>query len=276
MKIWAILEDTFRECLGKKTLIIFFLISTLAIIFLFFASGVNISTEQSGNISLFGNKNDGLDLSTLSGGILKAEAFFSIAIYAIGIFLSVFATADLLPGILQKGRIDLYLARPISRPRFLLGKFLGAVAVVAVNIVYAIGGIWLVFGMKTGVWNVRFLFSCLSIVFMFAVLYTVMLLIGLLIRNTAVTMLVPYLIIIIINPVLTQKENILAFIDNRIIRFLFELMYQITPKFSEVGTITRNIVEGTPVESWTPALNSLLIGLVVMGITVHIFSRKDF
>jgi len=274
MKLWEIVKDTFRECLGKKILIIFFLISTLGILGLLFLFDVDIAGNRAAISALFGEKQDSIALFELKKIIIIIESYFAVTLYTLGIFLSVFATADLIPSMMTKGRLELYLARPISRPMLMMGKLAGATGVVAVNIIYAIAGIWLVLGIKTGVWNVSFLCSIVTIIFMFAVLYTVMMLTSILVRSTAMTVIVTYMVIVI-NLALAQKENFLPFISSNMFRQFIEIFYWIIPKYHETSIITKNVVAGNAIESWTPAINSLLIALIVMNITVFIFSKKD-
>jgi len=275
MKTWAIIEDTFRECLGKKILVGFFGLSTLLILALTFLFNVDIAGSQAAISFLFDKGAKDLELSKLQEVFLQLEGSFAVVLLTAGLFLSIFATADLVPSILQKGRIDLYLARPVSRPQFLLGKFLGSLTMVSVNIVYAIVGIWLVIGIKIGLWNPRFLFASLAIIVMFAVYYAIMLLVGVLTQSAAITVMVTY-VIIVINPLLYKKDTFLLLTDNKILKFTVDLIYQISPRYSQMIGIINKLVQGKPVESWVPVLANLLIGLVVFSLTVQIFSRKDY
>ena len=66
------------------------------------------------------------------------------------LFVSIFATASVLPTILEKGTIDLYLSKPVSRPMLLFGKVLGSVLVIAANIAVFMGGAWVILSMRLG------------------------------------------------------------------------------------------------------------------------------
>jgi hypothetical protein len=136
-------------------------------------------------------------------------------------------------------------------------------------------GIWLVIGIKIGLWNPRFLFASLAIIVMFAVYYAIMLLVGVLTQSAAITVMVTY-VIIVINPLLYKKDTFLLLTDNKILKFTVDLIYQISPRYSQMIGIINKLVQGKPVESWVPVLANLLIGLVVFSLTVQIFSRKDY
>ena len=135
MKFKGIITDTFRECLGKKILTIYFIISTLGILGLIFIFNVDIAGNQAAIATLFGKSEAGIAISKLRNIIIAIESGFAVVLYSIGIFISVFATADIIPSMMSKGRLNLYLARPISRHMLLLGKFSGAVLVTAINII---------------------------------------------------------------------------------------------------------------------------------------------
>ncbi|MBN1292442.1 MAG: ABC transporter permease subunit [Candidatus Latescibacteria bacterium] len=274
MKFLALIKDTFRECLGKKILISYFLISTLGILTMMFVVNIKITGANAVISTLIGNKNENLGLPELTNSIVFAESMFARALYSIGIFLSIFATVDLMPGLMKKGRLDLYLARPLSRPLFLLGKFTGAVAVASVNIIYAMAGFWLVLGIKTHVWNFSFLYSMVVIIFMFAVLYTIMMLISILAKNTAVAIIVIYMVMTLETALGTSK-SLFSMISNTLLKHALEILYWILPKHHEVASITQDIAGGKSIESWTPLLSSFLTALIVMNIAVFLFSKKD-
>jgi len=274
MKIAAIVGDTFRECRGKKILISYFIVSTIGILGILVIFNIDIAGNKVAMSSLFFKGEESASIGELNKFIIRLEAFFAMALFSLGLFMSVFATADLMPGMMTKGRLDLYMARPISRPQLLFGKYLGAVAVVTVNILYAIAGLWLVIGVKTGIWNPSFLYAGLSIVFMFMVLYTFALLTGIFFKSAAVTIIALYAMITL-NPFLAQRKEIFLLVNNRAVERTADILYWILPKYFEISLITRDLVAGNAVPSWTPVLNSLLIGLIVLNISFYLFSRKN-
>ena len=81
--------------------------------------------------------------------------------------LSVFASSGLIPSVLEPGRIELILSKPVSRTHILLGRFIGNVAVVALNTTYLVLGVWIIFGLKTKIWGAQFLWSIATTVFIF-------------------------------------------------------------------------------------------------------------
>src|SRR5205823_1961219 len=72
---------------------------------------------------------------------------------AIIMFLSTIMTASFLPGMLNKGTVDLLLVKPIHRSSLFLYKFLGGLMFMFLNTGVIMGGIWLCLGMQTGLWT---------------------------------------------------------------------------------------------------------------------------
>jgi len=274
MKIAAIVYDTFRECLVKKILLSFFIASTIGILGILVIFNIDIIGNNVAISSLFFGGEGLTSLGQFEDIIIKVEAIFAMALFTLGLFISLFATADLTPSMMTKGRLDLYLARPISRTQLLFGKYCGAVAVAAINILYAIVGLWLVIGIKTGVWNVNFLYTGLNIIFMFSVLYTFVMLIGIFTKNTAVNI-IAVCTIVFSSLILAQKDVIFLFSNNKLLEHITDLLYWITPKYYEISIITKDLVLGNAIPSWTPVISSLLIAAAVMNLSLYLFSKKD-
>jgi ABC-type transport system involved in multi-copper enzyme maturation permease subunit len=92
---------------------------------------------------------------------------------------------------LQKGRIDLLLARPVNRSTILLYKYLGGLLYAGITGAVFVGGSFLVLSARSGVWNWGYLMSLGTLVVFFAVLSSIGVLTAVLTRNTVATILVP-------------------------------------------------------------------------------------
>jgi ABC-type transport system involved in multi-copper enzyme maturation permease subunit len=106
------------------------------------------------------------------------------------LLLGVVITAFFIPNMLRKGSIDLLLTKPLHRATLLLFKYIGGLLFVFLNLLIVVGGIWLVLGLRTGIWASGFLVSIPALTFYFAVLYAVSALIGVLTRSPIVCILV--------------------------------------------------------------------------------------
>lgn len=108
----------------------------------------------------------------------------------VGLMVGVIITAFFIPNMLRKGTIDLLLVKPIHRNMLLIYKYLGGLTFVFLNNAYAIGGIWLVLGLRTGIWANSFLLVIFVLTFFFAILYAVSTLMSVLTRSIIVSILI--------------------------------------------------------------------------------------
>lgn len=100
------------------------------------------------------------------------------------------ATAGFVPSMLGKGTLDLLLARPVGRIRLLLWKYVGGLWFIALFAVLLVGGCAVSLGIRTGFFNPWFLFPAVTLVAIFAVLYAVSVLVGVLTRSAGAAALV--------------------------------------------------------------------------------------
>jgi hypothetical protein len=111
----------------------------------------------------------------------------------IGIFCGIIVTASIIPQTFDAGAIDLLLSKPVSRPLLYLTKFVGGCAFTLINAAYILGGLWLVVGLRHGIWY-HSLAMCIPVfLFVFAVYYAVSALAGVVWRNTIVSVVVTFL-----------------------------------------------------------------------------------
>lgn len=273
MKTMALVQLTFRESLAKKTFMAFLSISTLVILLFIFALNLDIVDGARTYITIFGQQPH----ATFSLGELvhNMEGAIAAALFSAGILLALFATSALIPSMLQKGTIDLLIAKPISRGAILLSRYLGATAIVAFNIFYLVIGTWLVLSMKTGIWNPGFLLSGLMIVVMYMVLYSLMTLLGVLSGSSAFSLMVTF-IVIVTSPLLIARDTIYAVLPDKVYGYIVDGLYYILPKVGEMGDITQKLVRGAAVTNWFPLWSSLIFGAAMILITYIIFKRKNF
>ena len=97
----------------------------------------------SATVSLFGRGSGDANVDRLVRGVYGGIATF---LYTWGMFLAVFASAGLVPSVLEPGRIELLLSKPLSRTHILLGRFAGNVLVVSLNTTYLVLGVWTILG----------------------------------------------------------------------------------------------------------------------------------
>jgi ABC-type transport system involved in multi-copper enzyme maturation permease subunit len=269
----ALIRDTFREAFARKIFWGLFGLSTLMILFFLFIMKIDIVEGATATLTLFGrDRTRTLQVDRLVKGVYGSIATF---LYTWGMALSVFASSGLTPSVLEPGRIELILSKPVSRVHILLGRFAGNVAVVALNTVYLVLGVWIIFGIKTHIWGTQFLWSIATTIFIFAVLLTVVVLIGVLFESAALATMIT-VGLMIISPILAQTTTMMKLLSSEAARGAWRVLYQILPKVYDVGRLTLDLVRSQPTQGLEPVYTSALFGAAVLGGALYIFNRRDF
>ena len=273
MKFLSIIQLTFRESLAKKTFLAFIAISTFICLLLIFALNFDIVDGMQSGVSIFGEDiPDQFDISRI---ILGIEGGISVLLFTAGIFLSLFATSSLIPSLLQPGFVDLFLSKPVSRYEIIIGRYLGSVLVVAFNILYLVMCSGLILSIKTGLWNFGFIWSALIIITTFAVLFSLMTLLGVLSKNGPLSLMITYLILFL-SPLLLARNEIYALLSSKYYGYLIDGLYYFLPKTAELGDITQKLARSVEVNSWMPLWTSLLFAVFMIWLSGFIFKRKSF
>ncbi len=273
-----------------------FVVTTIAWLLLTFALNLDVVEGSIAALRIFGLESAPLEVARdpQTGAILKdpetgraiQEAlsldrfvvgindFVFGASYLFGTLLGLFATQPLISGFVEQGRVDLLLSKPISRARLLSGHIFGVWWLVASLVTYLVGAIWMVISIKTGLWLTHFLIAIPIIVVMFGVMYSIVMTIGVTLRNTGLALVVSYGCIFF-SAVLAAKDQIIPQIGD-VASAIFVTLYHVLPNYIEVISIMSQLASGEIVTSWYPLYSSILFGVAVYAIGFFIFARKDF
>ncbi len=269
----AIIQDTFREAFAKLIFWGFYGLSTALILFFLFILRIDIVEGAKATVSLFGQATGrALEIDSLVRGAHSAIATF---LYTWGMALAVFASAGLIPTLLEPGRIELLLSKPVARHHILLGRYAGNLALVAINLAYLVLGVWLIVGWKTGVWRPGFLCAIVTATFIFAVLLSVIVLLSVLFESAALTVMVTFGLMLL-SPILAQTRLMEKLLSSQWTRSLWKGLYYVFPKVYDVGKMTLDLVWGRPAGSWMPVWSSALFAAGVIALSLYVFSRRDY
>lgn len=269
----ALIRDTFREAFARKIFSGLFGLSTAIILFFLFLLKIDIVEGASATVSLFGrSSNRVMDLDRIVGGVYAAIAGF---LYTFGMFLAVFASSSLLPSVLEPGRIEVLVSKPISRSRILLGRYIGNVLVVSSNIIYLVLGVWIILGLKTGIWSLAFLVAIATTIFAFAVLLSVVAFVGVLFESAALATMIT-VALMIMSPILAQTEIMMRLLSSEWARQTWRMLYYALPKVYDLGRMTLDAIQDRTFAGWLPIWTSALFGAVVLSGALAIFAKRDF
>lgn len=269
----ALIADTFQEARARWLFWGLFALSTFLIALFLFVLNVDIVAGARATIEIGSSSRDVTDIHKF---VVMAFSWVSIGLYVWGTLLAIFASAGLVPVLLEPGRIALMLSKPVSRPTLLIGRFLGNLSIVALNNTYLIVAVWLILGSRTGVWDPRFLLAIPISVFMFAVLLCVVVLIGVVFESAALSVMMA-VALMLISSLLAQRELAIRTLTSEWSRSLWAGLYWLLPKVYDLSAAMKQIILYDRSADWiTPVWTSAAFGLAALASAIYIFQKRDF
>jgi ABC-type transport system involved in multi-copper enzyme maturation permease subunit len=279
--LMANIEDVMREAAARWTLVAYFFLSTIFI--LIFASAINLDIVDGAlaGAKLFGKQVEVSGSLSIEKLVMGFESGFSGVLYVLCTFLAIFATAHLVPRMQEKGTIDLYLSRPVSRVKLILSRYVAGLILAGSNVLYLIGSIWMIVAWKTHVFHPRFFLGGVVILFLIATLLAFAFLIGVITSSTAVSIMATYGVFFF-GVMLAGHARIEAALSKEWQAAAINTLYWIMPKTAELATAVVAYVAGGQIHSEvlqiTPApfVSTGIFGVVCLALASWLFQRKEF
>jgi ABC-type transport system involved in multi-copper enzyme maturation permease subunit len=189
----AIFVDAYRELNAKRLFWIVLVISTLI------AAGFGAVGINKEGIVVFWKTfpNDFFNTTTLDRAEIYKWLFSQLGIdwwlTFIATILALVSTAGIFPEFISGGAVDLYLSKPIGRPRLFLTKYLTGLIFVALQVLVFCIGSFFVIGLRGGVWEPAIFVAVPLVLLFFSYLFAIMVLIGMLTRSTIAALLLTIL-----------------------------------------------------------------------------------
>lgn len=277
MRFWGMFRFTFSESIRKGTLIFYFAVATIIIGFFGFAIGH--PADDPNMIAIFGKPvapqmSGDIDIAQVMLMQMHSSSVFWIILFGI------FGAAGLVPSMLEKGTIDLFLSKPLHRAEMLMARAAGAAAGIAANLAYFFIGIWLVFGLKLGVWNWAFLSSVIYVIFAFACLFSVVALVGLTTRSSGFSIILAFVYLLISSLLESREHFLFRLSDNVIYHHILDGFYYITPQMSAMLSNSTLVIGKSPfspaVFTIMPYVYSLGSTALLYGLASWYFMKRDY
>ncbi len=220
----------------------------------------------------------------ISGQVMLREmvkgqlAAFAAIIAAAVLFLGIFATAGIVPSMMEKGTIDLLLSKPLPRWVLLFGRALGGIAAIAINLAFFALSIWALYGFATGIWFFPFVVWTFAIsIFSFLVLYSGVMFLNVVTESWVLPMSLAYVHMTIVSTILTNREaTLFRFIESPPIRSLIDGLYYALPQVNDLITALPQAIFTSSGVSWEPLLQCTIFMIVMLSLAAWRFDRKDF
>lgn len=278
MKFRAMLRYTLLEAIRRGTLLFYFVVGTLII--LAFAIWLKTTPETPGSILLFGNRIPG----TVNG--MSSSEFFLSLLFRQSTFwiiiLGTFGVAGLMTSFLEKGTIELYLSKPLDRWELFMSRALGASAGVAANLLYCIIGLWVVFGLKIGVWHMGFLLAGMLVAYAFICYFAIVSFVAVWTRSAILSIVFGLFFSVSSIGLETREHGLYVLWDNFVFHRILDILYYLTPQLDGMLSNAGRLIGQTPFSpepvsfSAAPFLYSFASAVLFYFLSVFYFSKQDF
>lgn len=263
----GILRDTLAELLDRKMLFVFVAVTAIAVIVVAATSSIDMRIQITGPSS----SDNVSPLLAANSAIVKIFGFFMSLL----VFLATMASASLIPNVLEKGRAEFYLTKPLSRGSFLIKKYV-AIWLSYGGIVIACGAIVVITA------AVVHGFSNLAIVYLFgaslvnlAIWLSITVTIGVLSRSVPMAIMAAFLVWVA-QTVLGGHEAIGNFVNSNVTKYVIDALYYIFPKPSALFDQATDLCLGRQPNDWIPLLSSIAFAVGMMIAAVVVIKRKEF
>ena len=230
IRFFAIIGNTFREGIAKKTIITILVLITLIIGF--FLLALSIAGDV---LFLFGVEiNDEADPERADIVMRGLEVGVTLFFYQVAIFVGIFAVAAFFPSMQEKGTVDLLLSRPMSRLSIFTAKFIGCMLVVFVVLLYLVLGTWGVFKLKTGIAHLEYLYTIPIFMLIFLAFMAFIAMVGVITRSTTLSAITGIFFPFIFSAIFLALHQSRVLAGHKFWRYLFDALYWIFPKTLEL------------------------------------------
>jgi ABC-type transport system involved in multi-copper enzyme maturation permease subunit len=192
------------------------------------------------------------------------------------VLLGIFAVAPLLTSFMEKGWVDLLLAKGVSRWTILLGRYLGATGVFALCLGILGAGPAFYFWARTGVAPARFFESLLVLLLSFGALAALMAFVAVINPSPALPIMFAFLQTAL-SPLLFMRERVLYdVITAKWAQWLMDWAYRVLPKTTELSRAAAGYLRDGKITDWWPLWSTAVFLAGTLVAAGWLFRRKSF
>ena len=261
-------RDTIVELVDRKFIWLFGIITL-------FVCGIIVLIGQSDFEMKIQTQGDIEPMQTMQG-LLDNAVVQSLESYSgFLLFLAMVATAGLLPRMLERGRADFYMSKPLSRMGLLYGK---------------LGAVWLIYGLMLvicmgipavltqiifGAPGLHIVYLLMVDMLLLAIWMSITSFMGVLSTSTVMAI-VTAVVVYFVQLLLPLREGLYQIFQSSMLKGLLDGLYYVLPKTSQVSALAVNLVLQKEVESWMPLWSSLVFAAFLFVAAGVVIKRKDY
>jgi len=268
--IGTLVRNTLHESLNRRGGLVL-LLGGMAIPFMIWLSS-RFAVENGITVIYTVGSNRPEDAIRFAGAMLGA--LISVA-NDVWLPISVFALSGLMTTPLEKGYLEMLLARPLGRMRLLAGRTLGIILLSYLSIALMLVPLVSWFYAHVS-FPLEGKFRALGVILLvYLIMISIMQLLAVLQPNPAVVVLASYAMFVV-SGALRQRETMASLIDALWFKKSLEYIYYLMPKFPEMSRMVSRLSGNNPVDSWMPLWSSLLFALGCWVLTAWTFQRRSY
>ncbi|MGE3807583.1 MAG: ABC transporter permease [Gemmataceae bacterium] len=165
-----------------------------------------------------------------------------------GILLALLWSAGFVPAFLEPSAASVLLTKPIPRTALLIAKYLSVLVFVFFQATIFIGGTWLALGLKTGIWDMAYLWAIPLLLAHFAVFYSFSVLLAVHTRSTVASAIGSVAFWLMCWGMNFGRHMLVSLPEGQThasagLRWLADVGYWILPKPADLGMLLFNALE---------------------------------
>ncbi len=250
MQLRALILDCLRDALDRRLFWVMAGISALMALMM-----ACISFDETGVHVLFGLRDIETEIFAPGDsrgrgviGMILTRYIGEYYIGWVGIIIALVGTCGIFPAMMERGAIDVLLAKPISRPMLFAGKYIGAMVFVFIQAAIFVVLTFLVAGWRWNYWSLQYLWCIPLIVLLFSYVYCFTALFGIMTRSAMSALLLSVVAWIGIAAPQIAYETLVGLpavgqeVDPRWIRAA-EIVKTVVPKTRDITWIAAKLIE---------------------------------
>jgi len=268
--MFAAYMHSIREAVNKRMALVLIGLAVLFALILFFF--ITIRTVPTGESVIF------LGPHPLGPAAIAVPAAQSEEVKVTGtlwLFLAIFAAVPLLVSALEKGWVELTLTKGVARWKILLGCYFSGLTLYAATLCVAMLPTAIYLWAKTGVGIKPLLIGILIETFGFASLMSLAAFASLARTGAALPIMIAVFVDILAPFLANRQQTFFALITSDTWRGVFNWVYKILPKPSELMNASTRFIQYGSTGGWFPFWTTGIFVVVLLGMTMWLLERKS-
>jgi ABC-type transport system involved in multi-copper enzyme maturation permease subunit len=206
------------------------------------------------------------------------QVWLSWGVYGL-VYLSILgfiaAGSGFFPSMLATGAIDLLVSKPVRRYEIFFAKYLSGLTLMSAALLAALVLLFTMMGFRTGVWHVRVFAAMPVLVFIIALIYAVVLCVGVITRSTPLAIVIGFSYYAVVELFVWGFQQIPSEWWAPLAK-TGEVMRWTFPGFGRLNAAAGAAVWNLPILDWQPLIVGTVWLVVLLAAAYLWFERADF